>query len=342
MNKTLAIVLAIGCAHAVLPGLTPAADAPIAPEDIVVAERDGVKVTLAEVDAQVMLLPKHLRPSYLDDPERIEQVVGGLLVNKQMARKAAEWGVESDPYFQAQLQAARDDLMAKRATALNEDQLRANMPDFEQLAEEIYLTHPHRFNRPVTLDLEHILVSTRGRSKDAAMERVQSAREALLAGDRPFEEIFNEFSDEALDPRRLSVGILNDVIPGTTEKPFEEAVFKLTKVGEISPIIETIYGYHVVRLLGRKEPTKQSFEEVKPHLMMEQMNNYTQQGKSNFVSTFLKHELKAHPMVVAQLRSRYAKADQGLLAPALDGSEDEADEAGSDASMAADPAPVTE
>jgi peptidyl-prolyl cis-trans isomerase C len=295
------------------------------PNEVVVAERDGVRVTLHEVDAQVMQLPKHLRAGYLDSPERIEQVVGGLLLNKQMAAQAIEWGVESDPYFQAQLEAAKADLLGKRARAINEDQLLANQPDFSALAEEIFLTHPHRFKRPPTLKLEHILVYERGRSNAEATERAERARALLLEGSRPFSEIFNEFSDEALDPRGLSNGVLNDVVPGMTELPFEQAAFALREPGEVSEVIRTKFGFHVIRLLEREVPPPSTLEEVKPMLILEQQNAHLQQGKTRFMSGFVEGELLATPAVVAQLRTRYANAAKGELPVAVTGNSESAE-----------------
>jgi parvulin-like peptidyl-prolyl isomerase len=297
------------------------------PKTVVVAERGGVQVTLHEVDAQVMLLPKHLRAGYLDDPERVEQVVGGLLLNKQMAARAREWGVTSDPYYAAQLAAAEADLLAKRARALNEDELFANSPDFSQLAEEVFVSHPHRFNRPPTLKLEHVLVMQRGRSKEEALQRAETAREELLAGEKPFREIFNQYSDEALDPRGKSDGILSEIVPGITEKAFEDAVFALTEPGQVSEVIETPFGYHVARLLERKEPTQSTLEEVKPTLVVEQQDAYLKQGKTRFMSEFAAAELVAKREVVAQLRTRYAKAASGELPPAVDGSATEVSDA---------------
>jgi peptidyl-prolyl cis-trans isomerase C len=48
-------------------------------------------------------------------------------------------------------------------------------------------------------------------------------------------------------------------------KPFEEAAFSL-KVGEVSPIVETIYGYHLIKVLDRKPEGKISYEDAKERI----------------------------------------------------------------------------
>lgn len=297
---------------------------PMAPKDpktVIVAERAGVSVSLHEVDAQVMALPRALRARYLDDPERLEEVVQGLLVNKQLALQALARDVESDPFLETQLQAARDEWLARRARNFHEDDVLASMPDFEQLAEEIYKTHPHRFRRPVTLQLSHILVRIGGRGEQAAQERIEAARAALLAGELEFKDIYLEYSDEAADPLNVGGGVLTDVVPGLTEKPFEDAVFKLTEVGQVSEIIRTQYGFHVAKLMKRVEPSVKTWEEVKTTLIEEQRQRYLTERRGRQLAELQKTPIKADPVVVAQLRSRYARAAEGILPPALDGSE---------------------
>jgi len=290
--------------------------------DIVVVSRGGVSVSLHEVDAQVMALPKALRAGYLDSPERLEQVIYGLLINKQLAKQAIDAGVRSDPFFETQLAAAEEEWLARRARNLHQDELLKDLPDFEALAEEIYLSHPHRFRRPVTLKLGHILVRLGGRGEEAARGRAEAARAAMLARDREFMDIYFEFSDEANDSRALGGGILTDVVPGVTEKPFEEAAFELKEVGQVSGVIRTDFGFHVVSLIERDEPTPQTWDEVKGTLAAEQQQRYMSEQKGRQLAELQSEEPVANPIVVAQLRSRYSRAAEGLLAPAIDGSEE--------------------
>lgn len=299
--------------------------APKDPKDVIVVSRGGASVSLHEVDAQVMALPRALRARYLDNPERLEEVVYGLLINKQLAKQAVEAGVESDPFLETQLAAAREEWLARRARNFHEDQLLTDLPDFELLAEEIYRSHPHRFRRPVTLQLGHILIRLGGRGEEAARARAEAAHAAVVAGDREFKDLFLEYSDEAADPRNAGAGVLNDVIPGLTEKPFEEAVFKLTEVGQVSEIIRTDYGFHIAQLMKRSEPTLITWEEIRPTLIEEQRQRYLSERKGRQLAELQSEQIEADPLVVAQLRSRYARAADGILPAAIDGTEQPAE-----------------
>jgi peptidyl-prolyl cis-trans isomerase C len=291
------------------------------PANIAVAERSGVVVTLAEVDAQVMALPKHLRAGFLDNPRRIEELVERMLLDKELAAWARARGADNEEHFELLRQQAEAEALAKRARALNEDDIQANMPDFGVLAQEIFLAAPHRFRTPPSLTLEHILVSTEVHGEAVARERVEAARAALLVEGSDFQEIFPRYSDEFVPNRRGSHGILSGVVPGVMEKPFEEVVFQLRRVGEVSPVIETIYGLHVVRLVQRIEAEQLAFEEVRDQLIAEQIETYLRNEKSRFLANFVSVPMTATQPVVAQLRTRYARAAEGILAPAVDGSE---------------------
>jgi peptidyl-prolyl cis-trans isomerase C len=332
------LLFALATSALAAPSLVLAQKLPPDPKTVIVAERGGQQVTLHEIDAQVMAMPRHLRPSFLDNPERLEEVISGILINKQLAARVDRAQLEKDPHYAAQLQLATEELLARRARYEFENRLMADQPDFDVLAEEIFRTHPHRFRRPVTLELRHILVRIGGRGEAAARARAEEARAALIAGEQDFREIFMTYSDEAADPRGLSNGILENIIPGVTEKPFEEVVFQLTEPGQVSELIKTPYGIHVTQLVKRAEPTQKTFEEVRQQLVTEQRDKFFNDRRAAFLSEMRDLPVDAKPLVVAQLRSRYAQADQDTLPPALDGTEEsaEADQAEQGATRAVD------
>ena len=84
---------------------------------------------------------------------------------------------------------------------------------------------------------------TVNRTKAEARRRAQ---EALLKirGGAPFEEVVKEYTDEPGGAERG--GDLGVFDRGTMVKPFADAAFAL-KVGEVSEVIETKYGYHVIK-----------------------------------------------------------------------------------------------
>ena len=103
----------------------------------------------------------------------------------------------------------------------------------------------------VTVDVEnkgqdyvwarHILV------EDPAIANI--VREKILAGE-DFSEVAAQFS---IDPSAASnYGDLGWFTSGQMVAPFEEAAFALENIGDVSEIIQTDFGYHIIQLLGRE------------------------------------------------------------------------------------------
>lgn len=101
------------------------------------------------------------------------------------------------------------------------------------------------------LAASHVLVAYAGavnapsgvtRNQDEARARAEDARRRLLAGD-DFATVARAMSDDSTGPRGGSLGSFE---PGTMVEPFEAALTRL-QVGELSPVVETPFGYHVVR-----------------------------------------------------------------------------------------------
>lgn len=106
-------------------------------------------------------------------------------------------------------------------------------------------------NTQARMAASHVLVSYAGavnalpnisRSREEAHARAEEVRGKLLGGG-DFAELAKAYSDDATGPRGGSLGGFMD---GTMVAPFEAAV-KALAVGKVSEVVETPFGYHVIR-----------------------------------------------------------------------------------------------
>jgi len=112
--------------------------------------------------------------------------------------------------------------------------------------------------------VRHILLMTQEKS-ESEKSAIHAAMEGLLKRARSgedFSALAREYSEDA--GSRDSGGLYEDFTRGTMVKPFEDAAFSVP-VGEISDIIETRYGYHILKVEGRKREER-PLEEVRPEL----------------------------------------------------------------------------
>ncbi|KAI4325802.1 hypothetical protein MLD38_031168 [Melastoma candidum] len=86
----------------------------------------------------------------------------------------------------------------------------------------------------------------RATTRDAAVERLKSLRDDIVSGKAKFPEVAFQNSDCSSAKRGGDLGPFGR---GQMQKPFEEATYAL-KVGEISEIVDTDSGVHIILRTG--------------------------------------------------------------------------------------------
>jgi parvulin-like peptidyl-prolyl isomerase len=115
-----------------------------------------------------------------------------------------------------------------------------------------YDAHKEEFKKEGEIGTRHILVKTQDEAKQI-MAQIQKGED--------FADLARKYS---IDPNaKTSGGEIGFHPRGTLVPEYEAAAFKLKKVGQISPITKTQFGYHIIKLEGMKPPTYVPFEEVK-------------------------------------------------------------------------------
>ncbi|MCS7013689.1 MAG: peptidylprolyl isomerase [Chloroherpetonaceae bacterium] len=109
--------------------------------------------------------------------------------------------------------------------------------------------------RPRTPDIRvaHILIGFgNGSPEDTlkAFEKISALLDSLNQG-ADFAELARRHSEDL--GTAAQGGDLGFFGLGRTVKPFEEAAFALKNIGDVSPIVRTQFGYHLIKLLGRKK-----------------------------------------------------------------------------------------
>jgi peptidyl-prolyl cis-trans isomerase D len=124
------------------------------------------------------------------------------------------------------------------------------------------------FRTPERVRVRHILVMTQGKPK-ADVPVLHAKAEALLkqikAG-ADFAELAKKNSDDPGSAQKG--GELGWITHGQMVPNFEKTSFSL-KPGELSGVVETEYGYHIVQAEEKQDAHTQTFEEARPQLLLE-------------------------------------------------------------------------
>ena len=163
-----------------------------------VVKQGTAELDFTDIDAHVARIPADKRAGYMNDPDRIEQALRGLLLVKQMAKEAEDAGIDKDPVVAAEIELAREEILAKRRVAKIVDAL--EVPSMEALGKERYLTSPALFTTPETL--QAYLTGPRFGRNPVGVEFDPDEWLARLRSGTPSCEMLVREADEPVSPIR--------------------------------------------------------------------------------------------------------------------------------------------
>jgi peptidyl-prolyl cis-trans isomerase D len=129
-----------------------------------------------------------------------------------------------------------------------------------------YEEQKSRFDTPKQVRARHILAKFKKGNAEAqkkAKAKIDKARAKIEAGD-DFAEVAKAYSEDGASKG----GDLGFFGPGRMVKAFEEAAFAL-KAGEVSDLVTSPFGYHIIKVEEIKDAAVKSLEDVTPELAQE-------------------------------------------------------------------------
>lgn len=136
----------------------------------------------------------------------------------------------------------------------------------EKEMRDFYEEHPDHYTTPDQAQLRHILIKPATSSeadKEATRLRLAGLKRQLMEG-ADFGELAAAHSE--CPSGREAGGSLGWVARGTTVPEFDQAVFEGVDVGDLSEVIETPLGFHLVEKLEQEEGEPLAFEEAKDRI----------------------------------------------------------------------------
>lgn len=166
----------------------------------------------------------------------------------------------------------RDELVIQKTI---EQEVASKIAVTDEELQQYYDERKEQFQEPEQVKASHILVQVAPdasqEEKDAAKAKIDDLLVQVNEG-KDFAEVAKESSD---CPSKEQGGDLGFFARGMMVKPFEDVAFILNE-GEVSDVVETQFGYHIIKVTGKKAERDVSFEEVKDQLqqgLMQQKRN---------------------------------------------------------------------
>lgn len=286
------------------------ADGLVGTPTTVVASRGGSSITLADVDAFAQKIPEDKRGGFFDSPVRIQKMIDNLLMSRQLATEARTSGLDKQPVVERQLQLASDEVLAAaRRQQFEQD---VQVPDLSALAQEEFIAHKEKYVQRGDFVVEHILIKVAGRSDDEARALAQTVEKQARANPDNFEALVEQYSDD--QSKAANHGKVEDA--GNTrlyDPSFAAAAAKLHKPGEISPVVKSTFGYHVIKLIRRTPDKTPSFADVKDRIVGELRAAYVEKTVRGHTDDLRNMPMDTNAELLESLRSRYGTGVGSVL-----------------------------
>lgn len=146
------------------------------------------------------------------------------------------------------------------------------------------------FKKPEQVRASHILIKVDPgadeKTKAEARTKIESVQAKLKKGG-DFGALAKEYSEGPSGPKGGDLGFFER---GQMVKPFEDAAFTM-KPGQVSDLVETRFGYHLIKVTDRTPEGTMSYEEVKDRLEQFMKQQKVQEAIAQYVET-LKEKAK--------------------------------------------------
>ena len=128
-----------------------------------------------------------------------------------------------------------------------------------------YESHMNLFKQPEQVKASHILIKVDPKAKESekedALKKIRDVQKKQIKGD-DFAKLAKEYSQ---GPSNAKGGDLGYFKRGQMVPAFEKVAFKL-KPGEVSDIVKTRFGYHLIKVVDKKPESTIPYEEIKDKL----------------------------------------------------------------------------
>ncbi len=189
--------------------------------------------------------------------DAISNITARLPEGMTMDDMFAEAGVEKEKA----LGMLKDNILMKNYI----DNLTKDAKASEEDALKFYNENQQYFEEPAEVRASHILVKVDDKTNTVAKAEAKAKIDGILAKVKAGEDFAALAKANSDCPSGAQGGDLDFFGQGQMVPEFEAAAFALA-TNEVSGVVETQFGYHIIKVTDRKEAGKQSFDEVKDQI----------------------------------------------------------------------------
>ncbi|MDD2365329.1 MAG: peptidylprolyl isomerase [Desulfuromonadaceae bacterium] len=247
-------------------------------EGKILAEVNSGSITTADFDRELKNLPDYLK-AMADTPQGRKEMLDTMVIRELILQQASKDGLDKGAEIEEKLQDLKKRLIVE-AFLKKKVEAESNVSDEDM--KKFYEQNKERFKAGEQIKASHILVKT---------DKEASELLAKLKSGADFEELAKKSS---VDSSSAKGGDLGWFGKGSMVPVFEKAALSL-KEGEISSVVKSDFGFHIIKLTGKRAAGIRPFEEVK-----DQIKAAIMPTKQQEVFQKIKDELKKTAKIVVK------------------------------------------
>ena len=255
-----------------------------AQDNEIVAKIGNKKITVADIERLISYFDTERQKVLEKNPQLkqslLQQIVHSIVIS-DLAKKS---GFDQKPEIREQMDFFLNGFISNEYLK-REIVDKISVPEFE--IKSYYESHQDEFKTPEMVKARHILIkvgSISGTEKEALKAKAENILQKIKDGE-DFSKLASEFSDD--QATKVKGGDLGFFVRGRMVKSFEDVAFSL-KNGEVSGIVETQYGYHIIKVDERKDPSIEPFDTAKEKINQKLIQNLTRSKISEFIEKSMK------------------------------------------------------
>lgn len=251
-----------------------------AEEDPIIAKAGDIVFRKSELDRLINYSPKDLKEELMKNPRQRESLIKKIMQNRILSSMARKEGLDQRVDVREQIQYMIDDFLGRLYVFFN---VTEKVKVTDERLKKYYDKNKEKYTMPEQVKARHILIKVpfggTMEEKAKAREKIGNILDWLKKGEK-FETLAEQYSEDNTSNKRG--GDLGYFQRGRMPKAFDDMAFSL-KPGQISDIIETDYGYHIIKVEDRRDAKTKGFDEVKAQIKDQLTEELTRSSIEDFI-----------------------------------------------------------
>lgn len=252
----------------------------------VVAKIGNKKITMSDLNRIIGYYDQEQRKVIANNPQLKETILWQVIQGTVISKIARDKGFDKKPNIRSQQELMINNFLA---TQYLQKEIIDKIILTEDKAKAYYKAHPDTFKSPEMVRARHILIKAESGASDEEKKKSKARAEELLQKLKKGEDFAKLAAEVSDDTGTKAKGGDLDFFPkGTMIPAFDEAAFSL-KPGELSKVVETEYGYHIIKVEEKKEALLEPYEKIAEKVKDQALQEMRKAAATEFVEKALKN-----------------------------------------------------